>query len=59
MTTPQHWMVPDEPNDRPAPQVYQIWRVDCPCGTVIDYHEDTGSLPLACEECGLPVPDPI
>jgi hypothetical protein len=29
---------------------YRVWRVDCPCGTVIDYGED--DHPDICEECG-------
>lgn len=37
---------------------YQVWRVDCPCGTVIDYGEDEASVPDACEECGAPIADP-
>ena len=36
-------------------QVYQVYRVDCECGTAIDYGEDAGTVPDNCEECGEPV----
>lgn len=41
-----------------AIQPYRIWRVDCPCGTVIDYGEDESTVPERCEDCGTPVADP-
>lgn len=41
-------------NDQP-PMVYQVWRVDCPCGSIIDYGSDESDLPDACEDCGAPV----
>ncbi len=34
---------------------YRVWRVDCGCGTVIEYGEDESSLPEKCEDCGAPV----
>lgn len=32
---------------------YRIWRVDCTCGNVSDYDED--SHPETCEHCGAEV----
>jgi rRNA maturation endonuclease Nob1 len=38
--------------------VYQVWRVDChSCGEVVDYGEDSGSVPEECENCGEPLND--
>jgi rRNA maturation protein Nop10 len=31
---------------------YTVWRVDCDCGSVIEYGEDDSTLPETCEECG-------
>lgn len=36
-------------------QVYRVWRIDCQCGSAIDYGEDEGSMPDKCEDCGEPV----
>jgi hypothetical protein len=32
------------------PSVYKVWRVDCECGTAIDYGEDEATVPEACAE---------
>lgn len=34
---------------------YTVWRVDCPCGAVVDYGSDESTIPEQCEECGAPV----
>jgi len=36
-------------------RVYQVWRVDCDCGSVVEYGEDEGSVPAECEDCGQEV----
>lgn len=38
-------------------QVYQVWRVDCDCGSTIDYGEDASTVPECGEECGGPIGD--
>lgn len=46
-----------DPEEHGEARAYKVWRVDCDCGTVIDYGEDDSSYPEKCEECGLPVRD--
>lgn len=41
--------------EREAAPAYRVWRVDCPCGEVIDYGSDESTLPDECEGCGAPV----
>lgn len=43
---------PDPEPDYEA-SAYRVWRIDCPCGSVIDYDED--GRPEQCEDCGAPV----
>ncbi len=33
-------------------RAYKVWRVDCDCGTVIEYGEDDSTVPDKCEDCG-------
>jgi hypothetical protein len=41
------------------PSVYKVWRVDCECGTAIDYGEDEATVPEACEECGAEIEEVV
>lgn len=48
--------VRDDQDDQPDYEAlaYKIWRIDCPCGEVVDYDEDT-IYPDNCEGCGAEV----
>lgn len=41
--------------ERSPAMAYKVWRVDCPCGSIIEYGEDESTLPDACEDCGAPI----
>ena len=41
-----------------AARVYKVWRVDCDCGSVLDYGEDDCTVPEHCEDCNEQLPDP-
>jgi hypothetical protein len=46
---------PSENEEDEVVTAYKVWRVDCPCGSLIDYGEDESSVPEKCEECGVKV----
>lgn len=39
----------------PEARAYRVWRVDCDCGSVVDYGSDEADIPAECEDCGAPV----